>query len=113
MGVVRYLNPIILPPPPVVTSEQAGLVNGNAALTAGVTRIFPNPAGSTLNVQGLSGDEKTILLVTDAAGRTVLTVRPGGVAGLSMDISSLAAGAYFLTVSTTAKRVTLPFVKGR
>ena len=113
IGAVRYLNPIILPPPPFVTTEQAGLVTGNTSLTSGGPRIFPNPAGSTLNIQGMDGDEKTILLVTDAAGRTVLTVRPGGMTGVAVDISSLAAGAYFLTVSTTVKRVTMPFVKGR
>jgi hypothetical protein len=61
----------------------------------------------------MNGDEKTILLITNAAGRTVLTARPGGVTAMSLDISSLAAGAYFLTVGTAAKRVTLPFVKGR
>jgi uncharacterized delta-60 repeat protein len=48
IGAVRYVNPIILPPPPVVNSDQPGLMNGNASPGAAVTRISPIRRGQPL-----------------------------------------------------------------
>ena len=113
IGVARYLNPIIIPRPPVITAENSSLGNNNLATTAAALRIFPNPTAQTLHVVGIDPTQNTTLVVTDAGGRVVLTVRPGSVADFSLDIHSLAAGAYFLTINTPEKRVTLPFVKVR
>jgi uncharacterized delta-60 repeat protein len=113
IGVARYLNPIIIPRPSVITAENSSPESNNLTTTAVALRIFPNPTAQTLHVQGIDPTQNTILVVTDAGGRVVLTVRPGSVADLLLDIHSLAAGSYFLTVNTPAKRVTLPFVKVR
>jgi uncharacterized delta-60 repeat protein len=112
IGAVRYLNPIIIKPPVITNATSSPESTSLTAVTAALN-IFPNPAGQTLYIRGIDPGQKTTLVITDGAGRTVLTERPGSFAEWSLDIHLLTAGAYFLTVSTPVKRVTLPFVKVR
>jgi uncharacterized delta-60 repeat protein len=111
MGVMRYLNPFIIPPPPVVDAQTNPLQNAAANINDASLRLFPNPATQALTIEGLDPNEKTLYQITDVAGHTLLTARPGSALSLSVDISSLAAGTYFLTISSPTRRKTLTFVE--
>jgi uncharacterized delta-60 repeat protein len=110
---LRYLNPVIIPPPPVVTTVPAALQGVTLTPTDADLRLFPNPAGQTLNVQGLDPSASTLLQVTDVSGRTLLTVRSANETLVPLDIYQLPAGTYFLTLLTDTHRKTLTFVKKR
>jgi hypothetical protein len=109
---IRYLNPIILPPPPVVDAISP-VQDNTLSSTEAAIRLYPNPASQTLNVQGLDPTTSTLLEVTDASGRIVLTTRSASAVLYSLEIGRLSAGHYFLSLATQTKRQTLSFVKTR
>jgi uncharacterized delta-60 repeat protein len=109
---IRYLNPILLPPPPVVDAISP-VQDNTLSSTEAAIRLYPNPASQTLNVQGLDPTTSTLLEVTDASGRIVLTTRSASAVLYSLEIGRLSAGHYFLSLATQTKRQTLSFVKTR
>jgi uncharacterized delta-60 repeat protein len=109
---MRFRNPIILPPPPIVDAI-ASAEDKNAPLTELPLRLFPNPANNTLNIQGLDASVTTAVQVSDAAGRIVLSARTSGAALYTLDISRLPSATYFFTLITDTRRKTLTFVKTR
>ena len=79
--------------------------------------VFPNPASECLNIT-LHSDEKCEIKFTifDVNGNIVTDVLPGfhytgGQRELSLDISSLTAGPYFLQCSCGDKAVSQSFIK--
>ncbi len=72
-------------------------------------RIFPNPAGTTLQVQGIPPGFRRIS-VTDLWGRECLSRQKAG-ASLSLDISGLEKGIYFLKISDSDRSHIRSFVK--
>jgi hypothetical protein len=80
-------------------------------MTRAGVRIFPNPVGSVLRVQGLDASGAINLVVRDAAGRTLMSVKLEQQNEYSLDVHRLAAGTYFLEVTTEGSRKSFPFVK--
>jgi uncharacterized delta-60 repeat protein len=110
---MRFLNPIILPPPPIVDATTSTVQNSTLSPTDLPLRLYPNPATQTLNVQGLDPSATTLLQVVDAAGHSMLSTRLTNQTTHALDISQLPAGTYFLTLSTQSGKKTLSFVKTR
>jgi uncharacterized delta-60 repeat protein len=90
-----------------------GRATGLDSASSTNVHIYPNPAISTLRVDGLDANVTTALIVRDASGRVVLTARTERQPMVSLDINSLPAGAYFLEVQGGEKRRSFVFVKGR
>jgi uncharacterized delta-60 repeat protein len=109
---MRFRNPVIIPPPPVVDAIASAEEN-RASSTELPLRLFPNPANKTLNIQGLDASVTTAVQVSDAAGRIVLSARTSGATLYTLDISRLPSATYFFTLITDTHRKTLTFVKTR
>ena len=73
-------------------------------ITATTLSVWPNPANSTLHIRNAKGG---LLQVVDVAGRQVMSRQlPGNVEEISLDISTLANGVYFVKIGgSTAKFV--------
>jgi uncharacterized delta-60 repeat protein len=111
-AVARYNDPLTLPPPPVIlsTNAEAGSATTAALNFAGV-RIYPNPASSELQVQGLDPATPTLVMVKDASGRTMMTVKAMGQSTWPLDVHRLPSGSYFLELSTTGDHKSFQFLK--
>lgn len=59
-------------------------------------QLYPNPASTTVTVGGVQGDVQLI----DATGRTIRTIRYTGNQAITIDVSTLANGVYFLKAGT-------------
>lgn len=79
----------------------------NDVLSAGV-RVYPNPVGSTLFLQG--ADAATAYYITDATGRTVAASAVAGKIA-TIDVAGLPQGIYFLVVHSGDRNETIRFVK--
>ena len=113
-AVARLNNPFVPPPPPVVTALDSSAVVGNRAVfgsAAGVVKLFPNPVTSMLRVQGLNAQGSTVLLVRDAGGKTLMSVKVEQQSEYSLDVHRLTAGTYFLELITGGRQAIFPFVK--
>ena len=73
-------------------------------ITATTLSVWPNPANSTLHIRNAKGG---LLQVVDVAGRQIMSRQlPGNVEEISLDISTLANGVYFVKIGgSTAKFV--------
>lgn len=86
-----------------------------AAASPAATRIWPNPARSTLTVETVVSQSGPVVLdVVDALGRSVLRLdagtRPAGPLRLSLDVSRLTPGVYALrTASSSRAAGAVPF----
>ncbi len=74
-------------------------------------RLFPVPTTGSLELVGGRLIDRADVLITDAAGRTMITARNLTGDRLRFDTASLGAGTYFLRVSSGGGVRTLPFVK--
>ena len=114
IAVARYNNPFIPPPPPVVTALDSGAVESERRANLGsatAVRVFPNPVRSMLKVQGLDVQGSAILLVRDAVGKTMMSVKVERQSEYSLDVHRLGAGMYFLEVVSGDGPKSFPFVK--
>ena len=71
--------------------------------------IFPNPAATVLNIQGI--DDKTSITrleIVDMRGQLIKTITTGFEV---VDIDELRSGMYYLNVYHTSGKVSLPFTK--
>lgn len=93
------------------SSSESGTVavfvkNNTTSLT-----LYPNPAMEVVTVAGLS-DERMVLRVVDAMGRTVLTSSADtDAAQVTMNVAQLASGRYMLVAEGAGRSEVLPFVK--
>lgn len=85
----------------VVVAGTAGVSDRADAAVAAVAA--PNPAGSTLRVTLPAAARHVALL--DARGVTVLRADAAGASVVTLDVSSLPCGAYFLTIDGRAGAV--------
>jgi hypothetical protein len=86
----------------------------NTVSLSGSTSVYPNPANATMNLSfNAIGSSPAILKVVDMNGAEMLTesiiIANGKV--MSVDISKLAAGSYFVKVITTKNTQVVKFVK--
>ncbi len=112
-AVARYLNPIIIPPPPFEDAVPASIqqTNNSALMAPAGLQVFPNPANSVLQIEGLNADGTVLMTVTNTAGGTMLTKAVNGQGHVSLDIHRLVPGMYFLELQTNSGRQSYPFVK--
>ena len=75
-------------------------------------RIFPNPSNGIFKVDLLFSNSITVYLkIVDLTGRTIFSTREtGNEIGVDVDISSAAAGTYFLMLETEHWEVVKPLV---
>jgi PKD repeat protein len=98
--------------PPNSVEEDGQSFNSNK--TAGISLIEPNPAKNEIRFDySLSFDQNIDLAVFDALGNKVLSITSGivpqGSQNMSVDISKLTSGNYYLQLSTKDGNVTKHF----
>lgn len=85
---------------------------GKEAMHAGIVRIWPNPAGNTLNIQLMYGTEK--IKISDVGGRehhAVIKVDSENLQ-LNLDVSELRPGVYFVTLINSGNQFSpIRFIK--
>lgn len=74
-------------------------------------RVYPNPADDFLRLEGEQLDSNSRWLVRDAAGREVVVSGQLAAGGLQLNVSSLAAGLYFVEITGRFGDSRLPFIK--
>ncbi|MGV3630748.1 MAG: T9SS type A sorting domain-containing protein [Bacteroidota bacterium] len=89
----------------VLNTEEPAYFVGMEEQAKAAFKVFPNPAGNTLQITGdLTGSE--LFTIIDIAGKTVLTA-----ASAKVDISSLQPGAYVVQVEKDGVRTQQKFIK--
>jgi uncharacterized repeat protein (TIGR03803 family) len=88
----------------------------NTVSLSGSTSVYPNPANAAMNLSfNAAGSSPAILKVVDMNGAEILTenitISNGKV--MSVDISKLATGSYFVKIITTKNTQVVKFVKER
>jgi len=73
--------------------------------------LYPNPASTTLMLDGLDLQSINELSITDATGKTLQKTQVPFSTQTRIATSSLVPGIYFLQVTTNGKTTTLQFVK--
>lgn len=91
-------------------SFRRGLMSSVAEAQLAV-RVYPNPAGDFLKVEGEQLDANSRWSVRDAAGRAVAVTGQLEEGGLQLNLSGLAAGMYFVEVEGRFGSSRLRFVK--
>ncbi len=71
--------------------------------------IVPNPVLTTLQIAGLNTSFRWVIM--DVHGRQLLFGNQSGIEGQHIDVSSLAAGCYFLAAEDESVRRSIPFIK--
>jgi hypothetical protein len=90
-----------------IMEANVGIEDANDAINAIV--VYPNPVQDRLHLNGLSGKEDIIL--TDISGRTLYRGKSDGATEMSIPVSSLASGMYFVRISTSTATKTMKVVK--
>jgi photosystem II stability/assembly factor-like uncharacterized protein len=72
-------------------------------------RVYPNPAGATVTIATADVDAYK-LSVTDLSGKIVMTKSLNGIEN-TVDVSSLATGAYFFELASDSKREVVKILK--
>ena len=79
--------------------------------TANTASVFPNPARSSITVQGLNTSEKAAIAIKDAGGTVLARGVSSGSTQYRSSVSHLLPGTYYLNITTKNKTETLKFVK--
>lgn len=107
-GTVAYYRLKMIDQDDSYTYSNVVLLHNSSA--AGSLRIYPNPAEDLLQVQGLNGAAN--YSICDVKGTVVLNAAATNTeAGLSINISSLSKGMYFIRIADKEKNETIRFVK--
>lgn len=89
----------------------ASLLGNNAeTVSNGVLKVYPNPVTNTLNLSVLGEPRNSVLNISDATGKVVLTQKIMN-NPQSVDVSKLAKGVYQLKVTSGSSTITSKFVK--
>jgi len=94
-GGIVYIDELLLQN----TTVPAGISDNSSS--AGIT-VFPNPAKDVIHIRSVVPIYEMYL--TDPLGRSLLKRYPG-ISQTTLDISSLAAGIYFLHINDTVRRI--------
>lgn len=81
----------------------------NPTVEASKFIVYPNPATSTVTISTADVDSYK-LSVTDLSGKTVMTKSLNGIEN-TVDVSSLASGAYFFELASDSKREVIKILK--
>jgi hypothetical protein len=97
--------------PNATTADFAEATTGIAGVSQSLIGIYPNPASNVLNVPVKAGSAE--INVTDATGRKVQGAQFAGsnAREVSLNVSNLPAGQYFLQVIQDGSRQSAPFIK--
>lgn len=80
------------------------LLTGNKDGSLTISGVYPNPAHASVNINvNLDQAQKLTLIITDVAGRPVKTkmiIVEAGTNSLTIDVSSLSSGTYFIKTKT-------------
>lgn len=77
---------------------------------ASALRVYPNPASTTIRLDGLRADGRLVLVFRDATGRECL-VREALSDRAMVDVAALKPGLYFVSLRGTGSQMPLRFVK--
>ncbi len=88
----RIIEPAEIPIKSIVANEE----HADGIL------LYPNPIHNLLNIKGIGGDATKILL-KDLTGRELKSVATSGQAELSINISDLVPGYYFVIIERVGK----------
>jgi len=80
-------------------------------IQSGVLSLYPNPAKSTVTVKGLDKNSASVIKIMDMQGREISTQHFDKVSTATLNIRSLAQGAYFVQITQGEKVVRLKMVK--
>ncbi len=107
--IYRTANPVTAS---VVILDPTGVGSSAVLATQSQLRLYPNPSGGMLY---LSFDQKSPvvreIIVRNATGQVVLTAQPSGLSRDILDVSSLAAGCYFIQVNTGTEVFNQSFIR--
>lgn len=93
----------------IFSKEKVGSTSVEEAATAQILDIYPNPATDRANLTFTNTGDAAQLMVFDMTGKQVWSQNLNGGNGLtqtSIDVSSLNAGVYFVTLFTTEGKAT-------
>ena len=105
-----------------VFQKNGGSLTAKAApvITEGISRdgsvkVYPNPVGNQLTINGSFADNNETLTsveVTDILGRTIKTVDiDGGVANYQLPLADLQSGVYIVVVNSTSNSYSFKITK--
>lgn len=105
-----------------VFQKNGGSLTAKAApvITEGISRdgsvkVYPNPVGNQLTINGSFADNNETLTsveVTDILGRTIKTVAiDGGVANYQLPLADLQSGVYIVVVNSTSNSYSFKITK--
>jgi len=95
------------------TSEGYGFgipVNEEQVTNQGNVKVYPNPTDGVIFVEINDEDDLHTLIITDGVGVQVYNLETKSKTA-RIDISSLAAGAYYLSVTSTSTNDVITIIK--
>lgn len=106
---------LISPEAPVVRMQMLDFTSVEEQLPVERFSVFPNPAEEALNIQlTLIESENTVINVIDISGKAHQTINAGMVNGdrnLTVDVSDLSTGVYFVEVVNAKGKQVKKFIK--
>ncbi|MBK7668997.1 MAG: T9SS type A sorting domain-containing protein [Sphingobacteriaceae bacterium] len=73
--------------------------------------IYPNPANSVLNIKSENGLGKSVILITDVLGKTIIETKNEDLYQTSINIEQLSSGVYLLQLKSEKGIIVKKFVK--
>ena len=73
--------------------------------------LYPNPAKDYVLINGLSANDKSTIIISDALGKTVAVYNSNKASQYKIDVSKLVAGVYYVQIQTSHSSETLKFIK--
>ncbi len=92
--------------------EISGQMGVEHWVNASALRLYPNPAGASLNLKNETGYPVQQLSIYNASGQMMRTqTLPLNATDFSVDVSGLSPGFYFIKIIIRDQIISLPFVK--
>jgi hypothetical protein len=88
-----------------------GSLGTGSGLTADMFSVYPNPTQNFVNINGNNSVSFESITITDLNGRTVATKKMNGTNSGKIDISTLSAGIYVMTIASDQGTATKKIIK--